>query len=398
MKHKDPETTSSAGSPRRSRVELWAPFLVLAVVAAVVWASFWSDSAVDDVASDRSDASQATAASDVSGDPDGSGGDDDGAGERSGSAGAEPEHPKPEQLEESVRRFRAAQRRLAARVSRQVQEVERRTTQPFEFQVASYNVLGDSHTGPGGNKPGFPDGGPRMDMSIAALRNNGIDVVGFQEFEQSQYGMFSSRAGEYSLYPGMSLGNKSVRFNIAWRSDVFQLVEAHTLSIPYAGGSRIAMPVVLLESISTGRRAWFANFHNPADTPNLGNNARWRAEAAAIEVAHLTELHQADGVPVIATGDYNERAEIFCRFTAGGVFTAAAGGSSAGGCAPPPSMQVDWVFGSTGVAFTGYTVTGTGVASDHSMVHTTATLTGDDGETEVQPDADTDTDTDGEGE
>lgn len=398
MKHKDPETTSSAGSPRRSRVELWAPFLVLAVVAAVVWASFWSDSAVDDVASDRSDASQATAASDVSGDPDGSGGDDDGAGERSGSAGAEPEHPKPEQLEESVRRFRAAQRRLAARVSRQVKEVERRTTQPFEFQVASYNVLGDSHTGPGGNKPGFPDGGPRMDMSIAALRNNGIDVVGFQEFEQSQYGMFSSRAGEYSLYPGMSLGNKSVRFNIAWRSDVFQLVEAHTLSIPYAGGSRIAMPVVLLESISTGRRAWFANFHNPADTPNLGNNARWRAEAAAIEVAHLTELHQADGVPVIATGDYNERAEIFCRFTAGGVFTAAAGGSSAGGCAPPPSMEVDWVFGSTGVAFTGYSVTGTGVASDHSMVHTTATLTGDDGETEVQPDADTDTDTDGDGE
>ena len=388
MKHKDPETTSGAGSPRRSRVELWAPFLVLAVVAAVVWASFWSDSAVDDVASDRSDASQATDASEASLDPGGSGGDH-GGGDRSASAGAEPEHAEPEQLAESVRRFRAAQRRLAARVSRQVKVVERRT-QPFEFQVASYNVLGDSHTGPGGNKPGFPDGGPRMDMSIAALRNNGIDVVGFQEFEQSQYGMFTSRAGEYSLYPGMSLGNKSVRFNIAWRSDVFQLVEAHTLSIPYAGGSRIAMPVVLLESISTGRRAWFANFHNPADTPNLGNNARWRAEAAAIEVAHLTELHQADGVPVIATGDYNERAEIFCRFTAGGVFTAAAGGSSAGGCSPPPSMQVDWVFGSTGVAFTGYSVTGTGQASDHSMVHSTATLTGDDGETEVQTDADTD--------
>lgn len=393
MKHKDPETTSGAGSPRRSRVELWAPFLVLAVVTAVVWASFWSDSAVDDVASDRSEASQATDASEASRDTDGSGGDrgdHGGAGDRSASAGAEPEHTEPEQLAASVRRFRAAQRRLAARVSRQVKEVERRI-QPFEFQVASYNVLGDSHTGPGGNKPGFPDGGPRMDMSIAALRNNGIDVVGFQEFEQSQYGMFTSRAGEYSLYPGMALGNKSVRFNIAWRSDVFRMVEAHTLSIPYAGGSRIAMPVVLLESISTGRRAWFANFHNPADTPNLGNNARWRAEAAAIEVAHLTELHQSDGVPVIATGDYNERAEIFCRFTAGGVFTAAAGGSSAGGCSPPPSMQVDWVFGSTGVAFTGYSVTGTGQASDHSMVHATATLTGDDGETEVQPDADTDT-------
>ena len=223
MTHKDPETTGGAGNPRRSRVELWAPFLVLAVVAAVVWASFWSDSAVDDVASDRSDASQTTDASKASDDTGGSGGGNDGAGDRTASAGAEPEHTSPEQLAESVRRFRAAQRRLAARVSRQVKEVERRT-QPFEFQVASYNVLGDSHTGPGGNKPGFPDGGPRMDMSIAALRNNGIDVVGFQEFEQSQHGMFTSRAGEYSLYPGMALGNKSVRFNIAWRSYVFQLV------------------------------------------------------------------------------------------------------------------------------------------------------------------------------
>ncbi|NPC42728.1 endonuclease/exonuclease/phosphatase family protein [Nocardioides sp. zg-1230] len=392
MKHKDPETPSS---PRRSRVELWAPFLVLAIIAAVVWASFWSDSAVDEVATDRTGASQATAASDASDDPGAAAGDEgsDGSGRPSGSAGAEPEHPEPEQLEASVRRFRAAQRRLAARVSRQVREVEQRL-QSFEFQVASYNVLGDSHTGPGGNRPGWPDAGPRMDMTIGQLRSNGIDVVGFQEFEQSQYGMFTSRAGEYSLYPGMSLGNRSVRFNIAWRSDMFRLVEAHTLPIPYAGGNRIDMPVVLLESISTGRRAWFANFHNPADTPNLGNNARWRAEAAAMEVAHLTELHQADGTPVIATGDYNERAEIFCRFTAGGVFTAAAGGSSAGGCSPPSGMQVDWVFGSTGIAFGGYAVTGTGQASDHNMVHATATLT--EGVAEPGTDDPTDDETDGE--
>jgi endonuclease/exonuclease/phosphatase family metal-dependent hydrolase len=301
-------------------------------------------------------------------------GDPDGAAAPEKKDVAEARHT-PEQLAESVRRFRAAQRRLAARVSRRL-SAERRVP-PVEFQVATYNVLGDSHTGPGGNKPGFPDAGARMDMAIAALRGNGIDVVGFQEFEASQHNMFVARAGEYSLYPGLSLGDKSVRFNIAWRSDMFRLVEAHTLSIPYAGGSRIAMPVVLLESTSTGRRAWFANFHNPADTPRLGNNARWRAEAAGIEIAHLTELHRTGGHPVIATGDYNERAEIFCRFTAGGVFTAAAGGSSAGGCAPPPSMQVDWIFGSTGVDFTGYAVTGTGQASDHSLVHATATLTAD---------------------
>ena len=250
-----------------------------------------------------------------------------------------------------------------------------RRSAPVEFRVATLNVLGDSHTGPGGNKPAFyPDASPRMNMAIGMLRGNGIDVVGFQEFEASQYGMFTSRAGEYSLYPGLSLGDKSVRFNIAWRSSAFQLVEAHSISIPYAGGSRIEMPVVLLESTTTKRRAWFANFHNPADTPSLGNNARWRAEAAGIEIAHLTALHQADGTPVIVTGDFNEREEIFCRFTAASVFSAAAGGSSAGGCAPPPSMQVDWIFGSTGVAFDGYAVTPTGRASDHSLVHARATL------------------------
>lgn len=363
----------SDDGPRWPRAEVWAPLLVLVVIAGIVWASFWSGPSVDDDTSGRVGASsQETGESGEPGASVDTPGEDPGTEPDSeGSQGAEAQHHEEDELEESVRRFRAAQRRLAQRVS---QQLERRI-QPFEFRVATYNVLGDSHTGPGGNKPGFPDASPRMDMAIAALRNNDIDVVGFQEFEASQFHMFSARAGEYALYPGLALGDKSVRFNIAWRTSVWSFVDAHTLSIPYAGGSRIDMPVVLLESTATGRRAWFANFHNPADTPRLGNNARWRAEAAGIEISHLTELHQSDGYPVIATGDYNEREEIFCRFTAGGVFSAAAGGSSAGGCAPPPQMQVDWIFGSTGVEFSGYAVSSTGQASDHSMVHSTATLT-----------------------
>jgi hypothetical protein len=355
---------TSTGGPRWPRVEVWAPVLALAVIAALVWASFWSDSVVGDSPAGQTGASQGSsrpAGTEDHAQPGEGAGEPDASG--TGSTAAS--------LEESVRRFRAAQRRLAAKVS---QQLERRS-QPFEFRVASLNVLGDSHTGSGGNKGGFPDASPRMDMTIAGLRNNGIDVVGFQEFEATQFNMFSARAGEYSLYPGLSLGTKSVRFNIAWRSSMWKLVEAHTLSIPYAGGSRIAMPVVLLESTSTGRRAWFANFHNPADTANLGNNGRWRSEAAGIEISHLTELYQTSGHPVISTGDYNEREEIFCRFTAGGVFTAAAGGSSAGGCAPPPQMEVDWIFGSTGVSFADYSVTDLGRATDHRLVHASATLT-----------------------
>ena len=349
-----------------------APVLAIAFVVLVAWFSSWAFSTPGSGpgSADSPPAGPSSRSSDGSGESHASEGPEDTPSAGTDEGASEQVDGDDTSLEDSVRRFRQAQRKLAQRVS---QQLERRSA-PLSFRVASFNVLGDSHTGPGG-RAGYPDAGPRMDMAIATLRNNGIDVVGFQEFEQSQYGMFSSRAGEYSLYPGMALGNKSVRFNIAWRSSLFRMVDAHTLSIPYAGGSRIEMPVVLLESTTNGRRAWFANFHNPADTPNLGNNGRWRAEAAGIEISHLTSLHAEDGLPVIVTGDFNERSEIFCRFTAGGVFSAAAGGSTGGGCAPPSGMQVDWIFGSTGVAFDGYSVTDTGRASDHAMVHAQATLT-----------------------
>lgn len=378
MKHKDP-SPSEPGRPR-PRARVWAPVLVLLLVPAVVWASFFSGPGPVGSSADPASSATSDAPGSTSSEPDaGQGGDrsDDGAGTSDGEGDqAEPGSADGASAEaalnRSVKRFRAAQRRLAKRVSKQLEA----RTQPVSFRVASFNVLGDSHTGPGGNKPAsYPDAGPRMDMAISMLRGNGIDVVGFQEFESTQHNMFTARAGEYSLYPGLSLGTKSVRFNIAWRSSMFRLVEAHTLPIPYAGGNRIEMPVVLLESTTTGRRAWFANFHNPADTPNLGNNARWRSMAAGMEIAHLTSLHAEDGTPVIVTGDFNERAEIFCRFTAGGVFSSASGGSTGASCAPPPSMQVDWVFGSTGVAFDGYAVTDAGRASDHAMVHSGATLT-----------------------
>lgn len=282
-------------------------------------------------------------------------------------------------LAASMERFRSSQRQLrrqaAAHQRSLVAAAQPEPSSPVHvFRVASYNVLGASHTGEHGHRKGFPDADARMSMTIAALRSNAVDVVGFQEFERTQHDMFTTRASEYALYPGLSKGERSVRFNLAWRTSMWRLVEAHTIAVPYAGGNRIEMPVVLLESTATGRRAWFANFHNPADTPRLGNNARWRAEGTGIELAHLSQLHADTGYPVIVTGDFNERAEIFCRFTGTGVFHAAAGGSTVDGCVPPPNMRVDWIFGSSDVTFAGYAITGTGKASDHDLVHAQATL------------------------
>ncbi|HEY0642263.1 MAG TPA: hypothetical protein VGD39_02500, partial [Nocardioides sp.] len=146
----------SAREPRGPRVGALAPVLAVAFVVLVAWFSSWAFSAPDGSAPDSADTppgdvpSQASDGSDPSGPDDtgdGSTGKDTGDG-ASGSA----DDGDDAALEESVRRFRKAQRELAQRVS---QQLERRVA-PLVFRVASFNVLGDSHTGPGG-RPGYPD-------------------------------------------------------------------------------------------------------------------------------------------------------------------------------------------------------------------------------------------------
>ena len=51
------------------------------------------------------------------------------------------------------------------------------------------------------------------------------------------------------------------------------------MNIPYFNGSPRPMPVVLLRDKATGMMAYFANFHNPADTAQYHNQGKWRAEA-----------------------------------------------------------------------------------------------------------------------
>lgn len=181
--------------------------------------------------------------------------------------------------------------------------------------------------------------------------------------------------GEYGVYPGRALGPKSIRFSIAWRLSEWSLVSASSVGIPYAGGSYINMPYVLLRNNASGRQVYFANFHNPADTARLGNNGRWRAVATSIEIALVNRLRSETGFPVVLTGDFNERAGIFCPMTARAPMRAAAGGSIGPGCAPPSGMQVDWIFGTTDMSFSGYTVMRAAPIpriTDHALVYADA--------------------------
>jgi hypothetical protein len=261
----------------------------------------------------------------------------------------------------------------AKKLKRSLAWLRRGLADETTFRVGTFNVLGSSHTAKfGGNKRGYASGPTRMAMAWSLITQAHLDVIGFQEFEDPQYGRFRSLAGSgWDLYPGPNLDRGSIRDSIAWRTDTWDLVEANSIAIPYFHGEMIRRPVVKLKNKVSGREVWFFNTHNPATTPNHGNNAHWRGVAVGIEVNLANQLSE-DGTPVVFTGDYNDRAEVFCPIVGGTDMVAANGGGYDGGCSTPDHMDVDWIFGS-GIQFSGYVSASNGIVgrvSDHPFVYT----------------------------
>jgi hypothetical protein len=263
----------------------------------------------------------------------------------------------------------------ARKLKRSLAWLRRGLADETTFRVGTFNVLGSSHTAKiGGNKRGYASGATRMGMAYSLINQADLDVVGFQEFEDPQYGRFRSLAGSrWDVYPGPSLDRGSIRDSIAWRTDVWKLVEANSIAIPYFGGDLIRRPVIKLENIESGREVWFFNTHNPASTKGHGNNAHWRGVAVSIQIRLANELG-ADGTPVVFTGDYNDRAEVFCPIVGGTELEAANGGGYSGGCDTPDRMDVDWIFGSE-MEFSGFVSASRGIlgrVSDHPFVYAEA--------------------------
>jgi len=252
-----------------------------------------------------------------------------------------------------------------------------RSKSSFSFRVGSYNVLGASHTAPGGNRKGWASGSTRIGWSTQLIRQHDLDVVGFQELQSSQLARFRQlTGGAWSVYPGTSLTQIATHNSIAWRDDVWETVSTDWINIPYFGGHNVQMPYVLLRNRQSQREVYFANFHNPADTAEHRGNQRWRDRATQLEIALVNRLH-ADGTPVVVTGDMNERERFFCPMTSGAPVASASGGSTGTPCQPARPLLVDWVLGTTDLDFSGYDIVGDGIArraSDHPLVLAEATL------------------------
>ena len=214
-----------------------------------------------------------------------------------------------------------------------------------DFGVAMLNILGSNHTQ--GGRGGYASGTNRAYSATQMLLARGASIIGFSEIQRDQLAVFTNNAPSYGVYPGDSVGSGGIPTTLAWDTGVWSLVEAHTVTIPFSGQLRPA-PVVKLASVATGAEVWVMNVHN---SPQGMEGERERAEA--IEIAKVREL-EATGIPIIVTGDFNEREEALCAFTATSLQSAVGGGY----CYPPPQpMRVDWIFASESFSVNSWDVT-----------------------------------------
>lgn len=241
-----------------------------------------------------------------------------------------------------------------------------------QFTVASFNILGDSHSGPGGYAARYASGATRMGWTVGLLGARGVDVIGMQEVQPSQALAFLRRAGDFAMYPGPGSSLRYRQNVVAWRTSMFELVEARPNLTPYLNGNQVSMPVVKLRHRASGQEVYVISVHNAASIARTGNNDRWR-NAAMRQQVQLTSRLLATGTPVIMTGDMNSRTPYFCAYTRSGQMKAAAGGSTGARCQPPSAKQagIDWIFGSRDIGFSGYAKLKSSVVgriSDHPFI------------------------------
>jgi murein DD-endopeptidase MepM/ murein hydrolase activator NlpD/endonuclease/exonuclease/phosphatase family metal-dependent hydrolase len=236
------------------------------------------------------------------------------------------------------------------------------------FTIATFNVLGHSHTEPGGKAPGMASGSTRTRWALRLLERHGVDVVGLQEFQSPQHRAFTTATtrGAWGVFPGPGPHNA-----IAWLRSSFTLTGSTRVPIPYFDGQPVRMPVVRLRHHASGQQLLVVNVHNPADTAAHPRQGRWRRMAKHREVSLVHRLHREHGLPVFLVGDMNETTSYHCAATASGLMTSAAGGSHTGrSCTPPRPTLIDQILATRPARFTGYTVDRgpVGRVSDHPLV------------------------------
>ncbi|MCW2756465.1 MAG: hypothetical protein JWO46_211 [Nocardioidaceae bacterium] len=249
--------------------------------------------------------------------------------------------------------------------------VKRKTARPVaEFTFAQFNVQGATHRG---------NIGLRTALARDLLNKYGAQVAALQEFTGSQQRIFMSiTGGAWGCYPCQS-GPKSLdgENSVVWRKDRFDAINLDTRPYPYFHGAIRNMPRVLLRDKKTGAQFYVTSYHNPANVH--GNAAGFRNTAVTRQVADANAVVKETKLPLIVSGDMNDRATYFCKMAGGTGMHAADGSTYQGGCRVARSPWIDWIMGTPDVEFSGYLRDDGSAAdrsSDHPIVITKVKVTG----------------------
>ena len=265
----------------------------------------------------------------------------------------------------------AKARRQAQRAAKRAAAAAARASAPFSFKIGTFNVLGSQHTDADGPRKGYPPASVRTPEAANLVLKHGVDILGAQELQADQLRGLQARTG-MAAYPGFSWGEAETDNSILYDPGLFELVSGSRFTAPFMGRLR-PQPIVRLRHLATGRELYVVNTH-----PSAGDGQyvaeRRRGQAALVSV--VNDL-QSSGLPVLVTGDMNDREEFYCRVVPAAGLVASNGGSYGSGCQPPPSpLPVDWVVGS-GVTWSGYWRDTTPVdqrTSDHFIISATASV------------------------
>ena len=247
---------------------------------------------------------------------------------------------------------------------------------PLTFRLGTFNILGSQHTAPGGTKGGkWPSGAARLPGTIELIKAHNVSVAGLQEVQPEQLDAIVAGTG-YAVYPGSDTGWLDRVNSIIYDPGVWEFVAGETFQMSNGTGYR-AQPVLRLRHRETDREVFFVNTHPPSGDGAL----RAKRIASHNQLVSVVNRLKQSGLPVLMTGDMNDREEFFCRVLPPTGMVASAGGSTAGGCSPPALMPVDWVVGTSEVQFSDHLRDETPVQrrlSDHFFVSATATIAGRD--------------------
>ena len=235
------------------------------------------------------------------------------------------------------------------------------------YTVGTLNVLGHSHTKPGGNKYGkWPQAPSRMRDALEVLDSKSASVVGVQEFEHVQWQVVKD-SDDWGVYPETT--GYDPRNGVIWRKDQWTLVQGKQFKIPYFGGNMVAQSYVRLRNNASGEEIYFISVHNPANV--RGPAEHHRAKALEIEETLVKSL-EAEGLPVFLVGDFNDREDVYCAL--GDTMTNAQGKGTLSPCRGPARLGIDQIYVAGETTFASYQIDRTlkpnGIA-DHPLLTAT---------------------------